>query len=102
MLDFNLSKDCYSCGACLNVCPKSAIKMQEDSEGFLRPVIDESKCIKCGLCEKKCIHLNKLNTDKKLEESKCYALKLKDNNDILKSASGGAFFEIAKKFIEDR
>lgn len=57
MLDFNLNKDCYSCAACFNVCPKSAIKMQEDKEGFLRPVIDESKCVKCGLCEK--MHISK-------------------------------------------
>lgn len=34
MLEFDLNKDCYGCGACLNVCPKNAIKMLEDKEGF--------------------------------------------------------------------
>lgn len=42
---------------------------------------------------KKCIYLNKLSSNNKIEESKCYALKLKDNKDILKSASGGAFLK---------
>ena len=28
--------------------------MKEDEEGFLFPVIDSDKCVKCGLCEKVC------------------------------------------------
>lgn len=45
---------CCGCGACYNICPKSAISMQEDEEGFLYPVIDGTKCIKCNLCVKVC------------------------------------------------
>lgn len=45
---------CTACGACKNVCSKSAISMQEDSEGFLYPYIDESSCVNCGLCQKVC------------------------------------------------
>jgi ferredoxin len=40
-----IGKDlCCGCTACYAVCPKSAIKMQEDEEGFEYPCIDESKC----------------------------------------------------------
>ena len=35
---------CCGCTACYAVCPKSAIAMLEDSEGFDYPVIDEEKC----------------------------------------------------------
>ena len=45
---------CYGCGACENICPKEAITMAEDSEGFEYPIIDENKCIRCYMCEKVC------------------------------------------------
>ena len=36
------SKDkCCGCGACMNVCQRHAISMQEDEYGFLYPQIDE-------------------------------------------------------------
>ena len=45
---------CCGCTACYAVCPKSAIAMLEDSEGFDYPVIDEEKCIRCNLCLRVC------------------------------------------------
>ena len=45
---------CSGCSACSNVCVHAAISMKEDEEGFLFPVIDTDKCVKCGLCEKVC------------------------------------------------
>ena len=44
-------QNCCGCTACMSVCPKAAIEMKEDFEGFLYPELDESKCINCGLCE---------------------------------------------------
>ena len=51
---FDDKKNCCACGACMNICPKSAIKMQEDEEGFEYPCIDESKCVGCHMCLKVC------------------------------------------------
>ena len=31
---FDDKKNCCACGACMNICPKNAIKMQEDEYGF--------------------------------------------------------------------
>ena len=45
---------CCGCSACYDICPKSAISMVEDSEGFLYPTINKDKCVNCGLCEKVC------------------------------------------------
>lgn len=45
--------DCCGCWACVNVCPKSAITMQTDNEGFLYPVIDDN-CIGCQSCLNVC------------------------------------------------
>lgn len=46
--------ECTGCGACVSICPKQAIVMQPDTEGFLYPKVDGEKCISCDLCEKRC------------------------------------------------
>lgn len=51
---FDKKENCCGCTACYVVCPVSAISMKEDEEGFLYPVIDESKCIKCKKCLSVC------------------------------------------------
>lgn len=51
---FENKKDCCGCWACYNICPKSAISMQQDNEGFYYPVINNDLCIACGLCHKVC------------------------------------------------
>lgn len=47
-------RKCCGCGACFSICPKNAILMVSDEEGFLYPVIDSKKCIKCKKCLKVC------------------------------------------------
>lgn len=42
MLVITDKSKCCGCTACYNACPKSAISMQEDNEGFLYPTVDDS------------------------------------------------------------
>ena len=51
---FEKKSDCCGCSACYAICPKSAIEMKEDEEGFEYPMIDEEKCVRCGMCMKVC------------------------------------------------
>ncbi len=51
---YKKKKDCCGCAACYAVCPKHAIAMAEDEEGFLYPQIDKGKCVGCRLCIKTC------------------------------------------------
>lgn len=51
---FDRKQDCCACTACYAICPKSAITMIEDEEGFFYPAINEYKCIKCYQCIKVC------------------------------------------------
>lgn len=46
--------NCCGCSACYAVCPVNAITMEEDSEGFLYPSIDQAKCVRCYMCQKVC------------------------------------------------
>ncbi len=54
MIEIKDKKNCTSCSACYSICPKNAISMIEDKEGFKYPVVNKEKCIKCGLCKKVC------------------------------------------------
>mgnify|MGYP004463048311 CR=1 FL=1 len=51
---FQSRGDCCGCTACYAICPKEAISMVEDEEGFEYPQIDESKCVCCYRCIKVC------------------------------------------------
>ena len=46
---------CCGCGACYMICPKEAIAMVPDEEGFLYPQVDHERCIKCLKCLKACV-----------------------------------------------
>lgn len=51
---FENKKDCCGCWGCYNVCPKSAIEMAADNEGFKFPKINDELCIECGMCQRVC------------------------------------------------
>lgn len=80
----------------MNVCPKGAIEMREDSAGFKFPHIDTSKCIECGLCLKVC----KFENPELVYPRAAYICQLKDENTLALSTSGGAFRAMAEKIIE--
>ena len=46
--------ECCGCTACEFVCPKSAISMEPDEEGFLYPVVNAGACVRCDRCESAC------------------------------------------------
>lgn len=90
---------CTGCMACLNACPKDAIKIVQDKEGFLHPEIDKEKCTKCGLCKKIC----PMNQDYKcnIEDPKAYAVINKNEEERINSSSGGFISVIAQEVLND-
>lgn len=44
---------CTGCMACLEVCSKNAIRV-EDKQRYFNAIIDTDKCINCGACQKVC------------------------------------------------
>lgn len=51
---FENKENCCGCTACYAICPKGAISMKSDEEGFQYPALDESKCVSCYMCIKVC------------------------------------------------
>lgn len=96
MNEITETKRCTGCTTCVNVCPKKAIKMTENKEGFLYPTINKEKCVDCGLCRKKC-PINCLNENKSI--NKCYVGYDKNTDRILDKASSGNIFELLANYI---
>ncbi len=89
---------CNGCGACEQSCPVSCIRMQPDSEGFLRPVIDESRCVKCHKCERTCPIANPQVDDG--QKPMAIAAKNKDDEVRHSSSSGGVFTALAEAILD--
>lgn len=47
---FSKKEECCGCSACYATCPKKAISMITDEDGFDYPEVDENKCIGCRIC----------------------------------------------------
>ena len=93
---------CYGCTACKEICPKNAIEMKKNSLGYLYAEVDENKCINCGLCLKKC-EVIKENVSRCDDfETNCFIAWMKDEEKIVKSSSGGMFYALAEKAIEEK
>ena len=86
--------DCCGCMACANICGKSAITMKHDKCGFYYPIVDEDKCVDCGLCQKVC---PMEDTFTGVDASPdIYALRSRDTQVLKESSSGGMFTLLAK------
>lgn len=98
-LDTYKKEECFGCEGCAQICPKKAITMHEDIEGFRYPIVDESLCINCGLCRKVCPHSNVPI----LSDNQKYAFGGYSKRDKIRfeSTSGGAFTEIVEAWCKD-
>ena len=88
---------CYSCGACVAICPHNAITTEWE-DGFFYPVVDQNMCINCGLCKRACPaeHHEKNNQTPRL-----YAFQHRDPTVIEKSSSGGAFTALSDQILSE-
>lgn len=92
---------CSGCGACLDVCPKNAISMSVDKEGFWYPKVDKDKCVDCSLCNKVCPIEHKVEAEM-FAKPECYAAVNKNLFVRFDSTSGGAFSALANCMFKQK
>ena len=88
---------CTGCGACASGCPRDAIAMERDKEGFSYPVIEPDTCIRCGHCTAICPILHE-REPKPLPAA--FAAWNRDDSIRRDSTSGGAFTALADYVLE--
>ena len=98
MIDIIDKKDCVGCNACVQRCPQQCINMHEDEQGFLYPKVEIDLCIYCNLCEKVCPVINQTAPKEPLVT---YAAYNPNEGILMSSSSGGVFFALAKRIIEE-
>lgn len=89
-------EECCGCFACVNICPKQCIHMEPDTVGDIYPVIDESKCISCGACQRACLNNKALSLRK---PKSVYRAWVKDNTARSESSSGGLGTALAETVL---
>jgi coenzyme F420-reducing hydrogenase beta subunit len=91
-------KDCCGCGACSQICTSKCIDIQKDDNGFLFPVIDNSKCTNCDRCNRVCPINEYIES---VNDFNAYAVYANDSEAILNSSSGGAFPLLAEYILKN-
>ena len=90
------SNRCVGCGACFAVCPKGAISLSYNQNGFLTPTINNDLCINCGKCVRAC-PCGASTGDR--NPMAAYACRTKDVELCHGCTSGGLVTELAKLTI---
>ena len=101
--DKNKLRECTSCQLCGAVCPKEAIHIELNKDGFYRPIIDRDKCIDCGICVKACYKYDEqiyTTTEDKLKDIPVYAAYAKEDIVLSNTTSGGVADILCKYLIE--
>lgn len=88
---------CTGCSACAAACPKDAISLVRDKEGFAFPSVDPGKCVHCGVCTNTCPMLHP-REPKPLPAA--FAAWNQDGEVRRDSTSGGAFSALADYVLE--
>ena len=87
---------CTGCGACSSGCPKGAIRMAPDREGFLYPEVTDG-CVQCGHCTHVC-PVQKQREHRTAPQ--VFAVWSRDESVRQASTCGGAFSALAEYVLE--
>ena len=88
---------CTGCTACASICPRDAITMERDREGFAYPVVDPERCVRCGRCTAVC---PVLHTREPAPLPAVFAAWNRDDAIRKDSTSGGVFTALADYILE--
>lgn len=97
-------RECTSCQVCAAICPKDAISIFLDVDGFYRPCVDNVKCIDCGLCVSVCYKFDEsidAYCDDDLNKTTLYGASAKESNILTHTTSGGIADILARELISE-
>ena len=92
---------CTGCTACAAVCPKDAIAMRRDREGFAFPHVRSDLCVRCGRCTAVCPALRARPPRQKEDPPAVFAAWNPEPAVRRDSSSGGVFSALADYVLEE-
>ncbi len=87
--DYVITGLCCGCGACAAVCKTGAVSVSLNEEGFYHYSIDQSKCVKCGMCRSVCPFAE--SRGESLRNATSLSAYKSNNTETLKKSSSGGF-----------
>lgn len=102
--DIAAKRACTSCQMCAAICPKNAIVVELDNEGFYRPKVDTKLCVNCGICTKVCYKFDETIEPfgrERLSKTILYAASAKDSDVVKNTTSGGIADVLARQLLKD-
>ena len=89
---------CTGCSLCAQICPYGAIRMENNAEGFLVPVIDQDACCQCGTCSERCpINIESIPHNH-AEKQEVFACQAREEG-LLMEATAGGLFPVAAQWV---
>ncbi len=99
--DKNTLHECTSCQMCAVVCPKKAIGIHLNQDGFYRPVIDGEKCVDCGICKSVCYKYTNIPEYKDVDKLLNYAASAKSDEVVSGTTSGGLGDILCEQLVKE-
>lgn len=104
VLDKSILHECTSCQMCAAVCPKNAIDIVLNADGFYRPSINHALCVDCGICTKVCYKYDaqvRVTSRQDLAQKPLYASWALDDELVKNTTSGGIGDLLARELIAE-
>ena len=89
---------CTGCTACSSICPRDAISMARDREGFSFPKVDLAACVHCGSCTAICPALRERETGPLPAVFAAW----NKNDEIRKDSTSGGVFTLLAEYVLER
>lgn len=94
-----ITKNCCGCGTCVSMCPKNAISMVLNDNGFYEYKIDYNICVGCRLCVSVC-PMNNINATPINRSIDLFSFKYNDKEILRWSSSGGFSYAVTSLMNE--